>query len=90
MLYVVSYSLQPKRDSTPILEELQKSPNWCHFIDETWLVATTETPEQLAARLYPRFLKTDRILIIQFTSFAAYYGWLPPEAWNWINANRNA
>ena len=88
MMYVVSYTLNPKRDATPILVELQRSPEWWHYLDETWLISTYETVTQLHARIIPRFIATDRVLIVQVTSQASYQGWLPKDAWDWFRERR--
>ena len=89
MLYLVSYTIVPERDVTSLLRELQNSEKWWHYLDDTWLLATKESSEQLWNRLAPNLLTTDRLLIMQVTQWASYFGWLPQDAWNWLNENRN-
>lgn len=89
MLYVVTYTLKPKRDATTLITELQNSPGWWHYLDDTWLIATHETREQLWGRIAKKFIKTDRILIVQVTPDARYWGWLPQEAWDWLDQHQN-
>ncbi len=87
-LYVVTYQIRPFRDIAPIVEELQRSPSWEHHMDNTWLIQTHETAQQLYSRIAPRFLQTDLFLIVEFSRYATYMGWLPQEAWDWINQHR--
>ena len=89
MMYMVSYTLRPKRDATTILTALQQSPEWSHFLDDTWLIVTNETIEQLHRRIIPRFQTADSVLILQVPPNATSQGWLPQEAWDWFNQRRN-
>ena len=88
-VYSISYDLNtPGQKYTDLYDELKLSPDWWHFLDSTWLVATSETAEQLAARLLRHLDKNDRILIIKVTK--PYQGWLSDDAWEWINRNVTA
>lgn len=89
MLNIVTYTIHPDRDTTNLINELQKSSNWWHYLDTTWLIASNETPEQLWIRLAPNVAPTDYILIAQFALYATYYGWLPKEAFDWIAQHRS-
>lgn len=88
MMYIVTYTLNPKRDATKVISELQTMGEWWHYLDETWLLSTFETMDQLWARVAPAFITTDRILIVQFQPLTSYYGWLPKEAWDWIEQHK--
>ena len=91
MVYLVSY----KMDSLPIdlvfnyrgiVDELQKSNGWAHHIDNTWLIYTQESIEDLYNRLRVHFRTNERILIIPVDLARGYQGWLPQEAWDWIES----
>lgn len=88
MIYVVSYTLRPKRDATIVILTLQASSGWCHYLDDTWLISTNETPQQLYERVRMAFLTSDSFLIAPFDRYAGYAGWLPKEAWDWIEQHR--
>lgn len=88
MIYIVTYQLIPNRKAKDISEELQKSPNWWHYLDYTWLIQTNEGANQLYSRITPHLKDTDRVLIAQFMPNAQHQGWLPQDAWDWINQNR--
>lgn len=90
MMHLVTYTLEPKRDATRLFEELQRSAGWWHNLDDTWLVLSNETAEQLWNRLAPHFVATDKTLIIHIAPEAEIpSGWLPAEAWKWINEHRD-
>lgn len=84
--FCVSYDLHPlgKRYDA-LYEQLKQCSGWWHYLDSTWLVVTAETIEQLAARLRAAIDANDNLLIIRIRT--PYDGWLPADAWEWINAH---
>ncbi|MCC5641279.1 hypothetical protein LC593_36890 [Nostoc sp. CHAB 5844] len=83
-VYCVSYDLNKTgQNYSALYEELKKSPSWWHHLDSTWLIYTSETAEQLSARLLKHIDTNDRLLVIKVVQ--AYQGWLTEEAWKWIN-----
>jgi hypothetical protein len=83
MAYLVSYDLRkPRRNYKGLLEELERSPGWWHYLDSTWLIVTSENADQLYRRLKIHIDESDSLLIIQVSG--DYQGWLPKEAWTWI------
>jgi hypothetical protein len=57
---------------------------WWHFMEHTWIVSTNHSADEYAKLLYPHMLRTDHLLVIKLQK--DYQGWLPPEAWEWLNA----
>jgi hypothetical protein len=83
MVYIVSYDLKkPGKNYTGLIEQLQHSPKWWHYLSSTWLISTKETPEQLYDRLSAHLDQNDFILIIEAGN--RFRGWLPKDAWDWI------
>ena len=84
MVYLVSYDLRPGlfRNMEPFYEELKRSPDWWHYLDRTWLIATHEPIGEVWDRLRQHLGRDDSILIIKVTP--EYQGWLPADAWEWI------
>lgn len=66
-----------------LYEELQNSPSWWHYIKSTWLIRTEETSNQIWNRIQNHITPKDFALIIEVNK--DYQGWLPQEAWDWIN-----
>jgi hypothetical protein len=63
-------------------EALKRSGKWWHYLQSTWIVVTTETPNALASRVHSSMTKGDKLLVVEMTN--NYNGWLPKDAWDWI------
>jgi hypothetical protein len=87
LAFSVNYDLRAKAkpDYSGLLEELKRSPGWWHYLESTWLIATNETAQQLWERIRPHVHQSDSVLIIEVRDYVQ--GWLPKEAWDWIQAN---
>jgi hypothetical protein len=59
------------------------SQQWLHYLDNTFLLYTPYSPDELIHRLVPHFEATDSVIIVHVTQ--PFSGWLPQEAWQWIN-----
>lgn len=82
-VYVVSYDLNKAgQNYKDLYAELEDSPGWCREVDSTWLISTSETAEQLWARLKPHFDANDRCMIV--TATRPYSGWMRDSAWEWM------
>lgn len=83
MLYIVSYDLRkPGKDYIGLTEQLQHSPLWWHYLESTWLIATSERPSELYNRLAAHLDSGDSVLIIEAGNHI--HGQLPKDAWEWI------
>jgi hypothetical protein len=83
-VFAISYDLKATgRNYAPLYDAIKKSPKWCHYLDSTWLIYTTETPVQIWNRLVLHVDKSDSILIIEVRNNC--YGLLPAAAWTWIS-----
>jgi hypothetical protein len=76
--------MRPARANPGLVAELKNSPQWWHFLDFTWLIATNESAEQVYGRIATYLSRTDIELIVQIRPGSEYAGWLPKEAWDWI------
>jgi hypothetical protein len=83
-VFLVTYQLRPQRANPGLTAELKNSPYWWHFLDFTWLIATNESAEQIYSRIANHLDQTDSELIVQIRRGSQYAGWLPKEAWDWI------
>lgn len=84
--YCISYDLKTaNRNYTGLFDALKKSPKWWHFLESTWLIQTTEDPNQVWERLAPTIDSKDFLLIIEVKGNVQ--GWLPKDAWTWIHSN---
>ena len=86
MMHMVSYTINPKRDISGLIAELQKSVAWCHPLDETWLLVSQEFQAQIWNRLAPYLTQTDRLIVVEITKESNVpSGWMTQEIWDWIN-----
>lgn len=84
--YCISYDLrQPDKDYSGLYDAIKQYPKWWHYLESTWLVATTESPNDIWSRLNPHIDTDDFLLIIEVRNNVQ--GWLPEEAWEWIHNN---
>ena len=64
---------------------LQESGHWWHYMTNTWLLHTKDSPKQLYEKLASIISKTDKLLILEIKpAIDNFYGWLPGNAWKWI------
>jgi hypothetical protein len=85
--YIASYDLKkPGQDYKDLIAELKNSPKWWHYLESTWLLVRNESSvDSVAAALKRHMDDNDRLLVMNARRPAG--GWLPQEAWDWINEN---
>jgi hypothetical protein len=62
--------------------------DWWHYIPNIYLVATTLSPSQLYNLIVPGAAGIQYVLIVEVKP-GNNYGWLPKDAWDWINKYHN-
>ena len=92
MMYLITYQFNPPNPNGTLLvgQNIQNSALWSHYMDNLWIIDTSETLEQLNARLMHHFQGTDRLMIVALNLWNQYTGWMPPELWNWIRQRTTA
>lgn len=87
MIYAINYDLkQPGQDYSGLYDAIKSCGAWWHFLGSTWLVDTNLDAAGIWKHLDPHFDRNDSALVIGVTK--DYQGWLPKEAWDWINSRR--
>jgi hypothetical protein len=82
---LVTYDLKtPGRVYTQFYETLKAQGNWWHYLSTTWLLHTQKTPNQIYTALAEHLTVKDWVLVLPVTKPA--FGYLPKDAWDWINA----
>jgi hypothetical protein len=88
MIYAVNYDLKnPGRDYSGLYEAIKSCGTWWHYLGSTWLVDTSISADGIWNRIGKHFDQNDYALVIGVTR--DYQGWLPKEAWDWINSRRS-
>ena len=84
MIYSINYDLKhPGQNYEELYKAIKDCGDWWHYLGSTWLVDTSLTAKDIWERLAPHVDKNDYFLVIRVTR--DYEGWLPQEAWDWIN-----
>lgn len=83
MILVVTYDLKQAAASYSALYEVLKSKrSWWHYMANTWLIATDDSPQELFEEIQSFLGKGDRVLVSTFSR--PCQGWLPQKGWDWI------
>jgi hypothetical protein len=86
----VTYQLGPPRQVPALVAELQNSNQWWHFLDYLWLIYSNEGANDLYSRVVRHMAQSDGLLVVEIKRRAQVQGWLPKEAWDWINEKQNS
>ena len=69
-------------------DALLASKGWFNFFDNAWLISTDETSQELFERLNSYLTAEDYLLVMRVTT--DYFGWLPQEAIDWLEAEEKS
>jgi hypothetical protein len=85
-LLLVTFSLRDKnKNYDSFFVALRgNSLNWLHYIEQTCLVSTVLDADTFAKKLLPYIQRTDSLIVAQLEPHK-FQGWLPLDAWNWLN-----
>jgi hypothetical protein len=84
-ILLVTYDLRtPMHNYNPFYEALQQQGDWWHYLTFTWLIFTNKTAQTLYNSIIPHVTTKDSVFIVPVTK--PYWGYLPKDAWDWINA----
>ena len=82
---LVTYDLRtPTHNSNPFYEALRNQGEWWHYLTSTWLIYTNKTSQSLYGSVVQYITTSDSLLIVPVKK--PYWGYLPKDAWDWINA----
>jgi hypothetical protein len=86
-LLLVTFALRNKhRDYEQFFVELRgNSVNWWHFIGQTAVVSSHLDADSFAKKLIQQIETTDSLLVVKVEPHQ-FQGWLPPQAWDWLNS----
>lgn len=85
MIYAINYDLKrPGQNYDALYDAIKSCGDWWHFLGSTWLVDSALNAQGIWKKLEPHVDKNDFFLVIGVTR--DYQGWLPQEAWDWINS----
>ena len=83
MILLVTYDLKgPSSRYAPLYDFLKSQRSWSHYLTSTWLISTAQSPQQIADGIKPFVEEGDFYIVVRFTN--EYWGWLPKDAWAWV------
>ena len=88
-ILLVTYDIKKSDMNYKSLYDILKSANsWCHHLDSTWLIKTSESIEYWYDTIQKVIDPKDYFIIIDITE-QAKQGWMPKETWKWFENNDN-
>lgn len=92
MLFLITYNISKDKDYLGFYNAIKTAGTaWWHYIDNAWIIKTSENVGAIYDKLEPHINKeNDNLLIIKIDpAVGNKQGWLPKKAWDWINTNRD-
>ncbi len=89
MICLFTYEFRPSllRNSSALEKEISSFPGWYHCTDKTWLIASYEDINTVNQKLAKHLTNIDYWLVVRISP--EYQGWLPKEAWDWLQNTIN-
>lgn len=82
-LYQITYDLRKQRDYQSLYERLKAYGTWCHALESTWIIATSQTATQVRENLITVMDADDCLLVTRLQGDAAWCG-LTDEKTKWL------
>ncbi len=88
MVLIINYALNNGlKDYNPLFNAIKGCGEWWHFMESTWIVNTVYSADVVGKHLQKYIdTNTDHLLVMRLQRESQ--GWLPNEAWNWINSKQ--
>ena len=86
--YLITYDLKNKhvRNYENLYFAIKSLGQWWHYLDSTWIIKTNlNSSQQIWNYLAQHIVTNDHLLIIKIDT-SDKWGWLPQDAWNWLNS----
>ena len=81
---LITYELKTVgRNYTPLYEALKVQGVWSHYLESTWLIQTTKSPQEVYTAIVGNITTSDRLFIIPVVR--PYFGYMPKEVWDWLD-----
>ena len=85
--YLITYDLKgkPIQNYESLFIALKNIGPWWHYLESTWIIKTSLNSTEIWGRLAGHITATDRMLIVKIDNWDKW-GWLPQDAWDWLNS----
>jgi hypothetical protein len=86
MVLIINYALKNRsKDYTPLFNAIKGCGEWWHFLDSTWIVNTAHSAE-IVGKFLNGFIDRDTDFLYVGQLKGTHQGWLPKDAWEWLNS----
>ena len=82
-VYQISYDLRKQRNYDALYERIKSYDNWCHALESSWVIVTSQSASQIRDYLKGAMDQDDGLLVTRLQGEAAWYG-LDLERSNWL------
>jgi len=83
--YLITYDLKNKSHNyNDLYLSIKSLGSWWHYLDSTWIIKTNLNSAQIWNFLGRHITTVDHMLIVKIEPNDKF-GWLPQDAWNWLN-----
>ncbi|WP_268799407.1 hypothetical protein [Pseudomonas huanghezhanensis] len=83
-LYQITYDLRKQRDYQSLQTRIKAYGTWCRPLESTWIIATSQTADQVRDNLKIAMDADDGLLVTRLQGDAAWYG-LSVEVTKWLH-----
>ena len=82
--YIISYWLKDcSKNYFPFYDAIKKNyPKYQHPLEESWLVQTDDSAQEIFEKIRPFLPETDCIFVAEITD--NYAGWMFKSIWAWL------
>lgn len=84
-LYQISYDLRKQRNYEALFECIKAYGAWCHALESTWVISTSQSAAQVRDNLRLAMDGDDGLLVTRLSGEAAWYG-LSETISTWLKA----
>ena len=63
--------------------------NWWHYIDNTYIIITANNVTATGVSSFIKELMPNKQFLVSELNLQNHNGWLPEDAWKWINTYKN-
>jgi len=88
-VYQISYDLRKQRDYDPLYERIKAYGNWCHPLESTWVITTTQSAAQIRDYLAGVMDQDDGLLVTRLQGEAAWRN-LDDKVSSWLKDQLNS
>ena len=82
--YAICFRVADPTRKAQLVQRIKSFGPWMSYFDGVWLIDAPYSLQALEADLSARINTTDSLLILGINPQVSG-GWLPQEAWDWLN-----